>query len=125
MSVTNESFRKVSVELGKDLIRTQDQLTKSYEKTGDIKKLRADFFNLRVKHMGGCLTAYATDLEESLLLPPEKREELLIVKLEFYRKSFMRDLYTLFENARFRNWRTLGKFENTGLRLVRHLSERI
>jgi hypothetical protein len=125
MSLTNMSFRKVSMELGKDLIRTQDQLTKSYEKTGDVTKLRRDFFNLRIKYTRECLTAYATDLEESLLLSPEERKELLMVKLEFYRERFMQDLYALFKNAPFRNWCTLGKFENAGLRLVRQLSERL
>jgi len=121
-----ERFRYVAhVEMGRDLMKAQDRLMKTFEKTEDAGMLRKNFYNLRLRYLERCLSAYATDLSQSTLLGASEQREFVKIKLDFYTKRFKVELGRLFPQASWKNRRTFSQFKKAGNKLLDQLIERI
>lgn len=118
-------FRHVSQKLGRNLVEAETKLAQTFKKNGDSKQLRKDFYNLRLRYLKECLTAYATDLDAVFILAASERKDLIQIKLGFYKKRFKQDLKRLFQNNSWRNHWTLFQFTQKGNKLLGQLTEGI
>ena len=119
-------FRYVAhVGMGRDLMKAQDRLMKTFKETEDGVTLRKDFYNLRLRYLEGCLSAYATDLKQATLLDVSELREFIKIKLDFYTKRFKIELGRLFPEAPWKNRRMSSQFKKDGNKLLDLLTERI
>jgi len=116
-----EYFRWQVMKWDKDLLKAQDCLFQTFEKTGDAGQLRKDFYGLRWDYLERCLTTYATDLEGTQLDSEPHQEQLLQTKLAFYITRFDEDARKLFPKKAVRNAYMVFRFAKAGNILVAQL----
>ncbi len=109
-----ESFRMKAYKGHQDLLKAQDFLVKTFEKTGDTVQLRKDFYDLRYDYLEKCLTAYTADLEGTGLASEPHRSQLLQTKLAFYVTRFAEDVQRLFPKQKIRNRYLVFRFAKAG-----------
>ncbi len=117
-----EYFRMQSFKWHKDLLKREDCLVRSFEKTGDSKQLRKDFYDLRRDYMKNCITAYAGDLKGTELDSEPHRIQLFQIKLAFYVTRFAEDTQRLFPKQKARNGYMVFRFAKAGNKLIAQLA---
>lgn len=117
-----ETFRMKAFSGHQDLLKAQDRLMKTFEKTEDTVQFRKDFYELRWNYLEKCLTAYTIDLAGTELALKPHRLQLLQTKLAFYVTRFAEDVKRLFPKQKMRNGYLVFRFARAGNKLVAELS---
>ncbi len=117
-----ESFRMKAFSGHHALLKAQDHLMKTFEKTGNTVQFRKDFYDLRYDYLENCLTAYTADLEGTELASEPHRSQLLQTKLAFYVTRFAEDVKRLFPKQPLRNGYMVFRFSKAGNRWVAQLA---
>lgn len=117
-----ESFRMKAFKGHQDLLKAQDCLMRTFEKTRDTVQFRKDFYDLRYDYLENCLTSYTTDLEGTELASEPHRSQLLQTKLAFYVTRFAEDVQRLFPKQKIRNRCLVFRFAKAGNKRVAQLT---